>query len=133
MMRLSDDALSTLLELRVSLVETGEVFWLPAELVRYRGKAKSRPCIVAACDGARAHFVPGTSQRASGPALIVEVGETRLVERTEFDFSIAFPVALHDVVARGRSAGVLPAERLSDLYAAIDASKLIALKRLVAK
>ncbi|MGH2904058.1 MAG: hypothetical protein ACRDK7_10805 [Solirubrobacteraceae bacterium] len=133
MVRLSDDALSKLLELRVELIETGEVFWLPAELVCYRGKAKSRPCIVAACDGARAHLVPGTSQRASGPALTVEVGETRLMERTQFDFSIAFPLALRDLAARGRSAGALPAERLSDLHAAIDASNLIALKRLVAK
>lgn len=131
-MRLSDDALSKLLELRSTLIEPGEVFWLPAELIHYGHPPKRRPCIVAACDGARAHVVPGTSQSASGPALTVEVGETRLMARTEFDFSITFPLALRELVARGRSAGALPAERLPDLRAAIDASNLIVLKRLVA-
>lgn len=133
MVSLPDGALSKLLELRVTLTQTGEIFWLPAELVRYYGDSKPRPCIVAACDGARAHLVSGTSQRARGPALVVEVGETRLMKRTEFDFSITFPLALRDLATRGSSAGRLPAERLPDLTAAIDASKLIVLKRLVAK
>ena len=132
-MRLSDDALSKLLQLRGTLIEPGEVFWLPAELVRYGHPPKRRPCVVAACDSARAHLVPGTSQSPSGPALTVEVGETRLMARTEFDFSITFPLALRDLAARGRSAGALPAERLPDLRTAINASKLTVLKRMVAK
>lgn len=131
MVRLPDAALSQLVELRVTLIEVGEIFWLPAELVAYGHPRKRRPCLVAANDGARAHLVPGTSQRATGPTLAVEVGETRLIKRTEFDFSTSFPVSLRDVAAQGRTAGALPAGRLADLEAAIDASNLVALKRLV--
>ncbi len=131
MVRLPDAALSQLVELRVTLIEVGEIFWLPAELVAYGHPRKRRPCLVAANDGARAHLVPGTSQRATGPALAVEVGETRLIKRTEFDFSTSFPVPLRDLAARGQTAGALPVARLSDIDTAIRVSKLVALKLLV--
>jgi hypothetical protein len=132
MMRLPEAALTQLLTLREALIEPGEIFWLPAELVLYRGEAKSRPCLVAATDGARAHLVPGTSKSATGARLVVEVGETRLIKRTEFDFSISFPVLLRDLVVLGQTAGALSPGRLVDIDTAIGASNLVALKRLVA-
>jgi len=131
--KLSEKALHQLLDLRVKLIEPGEIFWLPAELVHYGHPRKDRPCLVAACDGARAHLVPGTSQRATGPALVVEVGETRLIKRTEFDFHTSFPLTLADLADRGASAGALPAVRLGEITIVINASSLVALKRLVAK
>jgi hypothetical protein len=113
------------------MVSRGEIFGLPAQLVIYRGDPKPRYCLVAAVDGARAHLVPGTSKTASGPAVIVEVGETKLIMRTEFDFSVSFPLALPDLVAHGRPAGCLAPARLIDIDSAIAASNLAALKRLV--
>jgi hypothetical protein len=131
MVRLRHSALAELQQLRVSMVSRGEIFGLPAELVVYRGDAKPRYCLVAALDGARAHLVPGTSKAASGPAVIVEVGETNLILRTEFDFSVSFPLALSDLVAHGRPAGSLAPERLTDIDSAIAASNLVAVKRLM--
>lgn len=131
MVRLSASALAQLTQLRSTLIERGEIFGLPAELVVYRGVKKPRYCLVVAVDGARAHLVPGTSQTASGPAVIVEVGETRLIKRTEFDFSVSFPVALADLASEGRPMGALDAVRLRDLDAAIAASDLVAVKRVV--
>ncbi|HTC73545.1 MAG TPA: hypothetical protein VK655_11700 [Solirubrobacteraceae bacterium] len=131
MVRLPHTALAELQQLRVSMVSRGEIFGLPAELVVYRGGAKPRYCLVAAVDGARAHLVPGTSKAASGPAVIVEVGETNLILRTEFDFSVSFPLALSDLVAQGRPAGSLAPARLIDIDSAIAASNLVAVKRLM--
>ncbi len=131
-MRFPEAALTQLLTLREVLIEPGEIFWLPADLVLYRGEAKPRPCLVAAIDEARAHLVPGTSKRATGPPLVVEVGETRLMKRTEFDFSVSFPVLLRDLVVLGRTAGTLSPGRLVDIDTVIGASKLVALKRLAA-
>jgi mRNA-degrading endonuclease toxin of MazEF toxin-antitoxin module len=129
--KLPRDALAQLGQLRATLVERGEVFWLPGAVVVYRTSDKRRPCLVAALDNARAHLVPGTSQTARGPAVVVEVGETDLPKRTEFDFSVSFPLTLADLVAQGRPAGALPADRLADIDAAVAASNLVALKRLM--
>jgi hypothetical protein len=131
MVRLPPSALAQLTQLRGTLIERGEIFGLPAELVVYRGVPKPRYCLVVAVDGARAHLVPGTSQTASGPAVVVEVGETRLIKRTEFDFSVSFPLALADVASQGRSMGALDPARLDDIDSAIAASNLVALKRVV--
>jgi PemK-like, MazF-like toxin of type II toxin-antitoxin system len=130
--RLPDAALAQLLTLQLTLIEPGEIYWLPAELVVYGHPRKRRPCLVAATDGARAHLVPGTSKQATGPALTVEVGETHLIQCTEFDFSTSFPLPLRDIAAKGKTAGSLPAARLADIDAAIKLSNLVALKRLVA-
>ena len=131
MVRLPPSALAQLTQLRSTLIERGEIFGLPAELVVYRGVQKPRYCLVVAIDGARAHLVPGTSQTASGPAVVVEVGETRLIKRTEFDFSVSFPLALADVASQGRPMGALDPARLADIDAAIAGSNLVAVKRLV--
>jgi mRNA-degrading endonuclease toxin of MazEF toxin-antitoxin module len=129
--KLPQPALGQLDELRATLVTRGEVFWLPGAVVVYRASDKRRPCLVAARDTARAHLVPGTSQTASGPAVVVEAGETDLLIRTEFDFSVSFPLPLTDLVAKGRPAGTLAPGRLDDIDAAIAASNLVALKQLV--
>src|SRR4051812_40766620 len=105
MVKLPQGALAQLGQLRATMVARGEVFWLPGTIVLYRASDKRRPCLVAALDNARAHLVPGTSQTATGPAVIVEPGGTDLLKRTEFDFSVSFPLALTDVVAQGRLAG----------------------------
>lgn len=130
MVKLPTGALAQLAAMRVALVMRGEVFWLPETVVIYRGPDKRRPCLVAAVDNARAHLIPGTSKTATGPALVVEAGEIDLIKRTEFDFSVSFPVALTDLVEHGKSAGVLASRRLGEIDAAIAASNLVALKRL---
>jgi mRNA-degrading endonuclease toxin of MazEF toxin-antitoxin module len=129
--KLPQGALAQLGQLRAAMVARGEVFWLPGTVVVYRASDKRRPCLVAALDNARAHLIPGTSQRATGPAVVVEAGETDLLKRTEFDFSVSFPLALTDLVARGQPAGALAADRLAEIDAAIAASNLVALKRLL--
>jgi mRNA-degrading endonuclease toxin of MazEF toxin-antitoxin module len=113
------------------MVQRGEIFWLPGDVVVYRASEKRRPCLVAAVDNARAHLVPGTSQKASGPAVAVEVGETDLLKRTEFDFSVSFPLPITELVAKGRPAGALSVQRMSEIDAAVRASNLVALKRLL--
>lgn len=130
MVRLPQSALTELEQLRQRMVLRGEIFGLPANLVVYRGEPKPRYCLVAAVDGARAHLVPGTSKTASGPAVVVEVGEAKLSKRTQFDFSISFPLVLTDLIAYGRPAGSLAAGRLVDVDTAIAASNLVALKHL---
>ena len=131
MVRLPPSALAQLSQLRATLIQRGEIFGLPARLVVYRGEPKPRYCLVAALDGARAHLVPGTSQTASGPAVVVDVGETRLIKRTEFDFSVSFPLTLADLAAEGRPMGALAVARLADIDSAIMTSNLVALKRLM--
>lgn len=131
MMRLSQSNLAPLRELRAGLVMRGEVFWLPGSIVVYRASGKMRPCLVAALDNARAHMVPGTSRTASGPAVVVNAGETELFKRTEFDFSVSFSLPLTELVAHGRSAGTLGEDRLGEIEAAIASSNLVALKRLM--
>jgi hypothetical protein len=131
MVRLPPSALAQLSQLQATLIERGQIFGLPAALVEYRGDAKPRYCLVAATDAALAHLVPGTSQTASGPAVVVEVGETALIKRTEFDFSVSFPLALAIVASEGRPMGALDPARLTDIDAAIAASDRVALKRLV--
>lgn len=131
MVKLPAGALAQLDQLRAALVTRGEVFWLPGTVVVYRASHKRRPCLVAALDNARAHLVPGTSQTARGPAVVVEAGETDLLKCTEFDFSVSFPLALADLLAHGKFAGTLAPERLTDIDAAIAASNLAALKRLM--
>jgi mRNA-degrading endonuclease toxin of MazEF toxin-antitoxin module len=113
------------------MVARGEIFWLPGTVVVYRASDKPRPCLVAALDNARAHLVPGTSRIATGPAVVVEAGETDLLKQTEFDFSVSFPLPLTDLVAMGRSAGALTTERLVEIDAAIAACNVVALKRLL--
>ena len=113
MVSLPQGALAQLGELRATMVVRGEVFWLPGDVVVYRTSEKRRPCLVAAVDSARAHLVPGTSRRAKGPAVIVEPGETDLLKRTEFDFSVSFPLLVTELVALGRSVGTLPHRRLT--------------------
>lgn len=131
MVKLPHDALDQLAQLRAEMIGRGEVFWLPGAVLIYHESEKPRPCLVAALDNGRAHLVPGTSKTASGPAVVIEPGEAGLPKRTEFDFSVSFPLALHDLVAKGTSAGVLAADRLPDVDTAIKNSNLVALKRLM--
>jgi hypothetical protein len=133
--KLPEEALAQLQALKETLVQPGDIWGLPAKRVVYRGPAKARYCLVAAVEGggggARAHLIPGTTQAASGPAVVVEVGETELIRRTEFDFSVSFAVPVTLVTAEGRSKGRLPEARVAEIAQAVAASNLVALKRLV--
>lgn len=131
MVRLPGAALAQLAELSESLVDRGDVFWLPADIVVYRGEPKERPCLVAAIDAARAHMVAGTAQSATGPPVVAQTTEVRVRRRTEFDFSLSFPLTFADLIKYGEPAGRLAPERLAHIDAAIAASNLVALKRLM--
>lgn len=117
------------------MVARGDIYWVPWPLIVYYGSEKDRPCVVAAleptADGLVAHLVPGTTKRARGPALVIDVGETQLPRRTEFDFSTSFPLPTEQLVSAGKNQGALPPTRLSQLDAVIRASGRTALLRLV--
>lgn len=131
MVKLPSAALAQLAELSESLVDRGDVFWLPPDVVIYRGDPKERPCLVAALDAARAHLVAGTSKTATGPAVVVWPREVSVSTRTEFDFSMSFPLTLTELIKYGQAAGRLAPERIADIDRAIALSNQIALKRLV--
>ena len=131
MVKFPPAALAQLTELSEALVDRGDVFWLPPDVVVYRGKPKKRPCLVAALDAARAHMVTGTGQTATGPPVIVLPTEVNVSTRTEFDFSISFPLTFGDLIKYGEAAGRLALERIADIDQAIALSNLTALKRLV--
>lgn len=129
--KLPQDALAQLGQLAATMVVRGEVFWVPGTVVVYRTSIKRRPWLVAAVDVARVHLVPGTSQTATGPAVVVEAGDAGLPKRTEFDFSVSVSLALIELVDRGDRAGALGLDRLDEIDAAVAASNLVALKRLL--
>ena len=131
MVKIPAAALAQLDVARAAMIVCGEIWWIPEGLVVYRGEPKRRPCLVVALDPARAYLVPGTSGTASGPAVVVDAGETDLILRTEFDFSASFPLLRTDVTAKGKFAGAIATHRLDEIDAAIRASDRVALKRLV--
>jgi hypothetical protein len=136
---LSDAALAALQAARALTLARGQVWWLPKEFVHYRGYPKGRYCLLVAVENAprgpaaQGYFVAGTTKPATGPAFIVEIGETKLVERTEFDFSLAWPVPASDVAAHGRYIDDL-SPRLPDIDQAIrdsTAAELLAVKKVL--
>lgn len=131
MVRLSDAALAQLDVARGAFVARGDIWWIPAELVFYRGDPKERPCLVVADDAAHVYLIPGTSKRASGPAVRVEPGETDLLIPTEFDFSAFFTLSRTALAADGKFVGSIATTRLDEIDTAIAHSTLIAVKRAV--
>ena len=132
MVGLSNQALKELAQYRATIVQPGEIFWVPKELARYRKSTKpERPWLVVAVDAAQAHLVPGTSRRARAPRLVVKAGETDLPEPTQFDFSMSVAVNLIALAEQARTAAELPAARWPEVIARVDRSNLVAVKRLV--
>lgn len=130
---LDADALAVLQHARVGLLARGQVFWLPPAHDKFRrGEPKEAPWLVVALEGrcaARVHLVPGTSQAATGPCVVVEAGEAELPRRTEFDFSFSQAIAGTTLIADGEAAGDI-CSRTDDIDRAICASNRAALKRL---
>lgn len=135
MVKLPDDVRARLAEAAVQLLQVGDIFWLPRELVTYYDSDDNRFCLVAGLEatsrGVIAHLVPGTSKRARGPALAVRRGETDLqADKTEFDFSTHFTMPADKLVAAGKPRGDISA-RLEDIRQVIMRSDRAALKRLM--
>ena len=132
MVGLSNQALKELARYRATIVQQGEIFWVPRQLARYRKSTKpERPWLVVAVDAAQAHLVPGTSRRARAPRLVIKAGETDLPERTQFDFSMSVAVNLIDLAEQARAAAELPAARWPEVVQRVDRSNLVVVKRLV--
>ena len=136
---LSEAALAALQAARALTLARAQIWWLPKAYVHYRGYPKDRYCLLVAVETApggqvaQGYFVAGTTKPATGPAVIVEIGETKLIERTEFDFSLAWPVPASDVAAHGRYVDDL-SPRLPDIDQAIrnsTAAELLAVKKVL--
>lgn len=132
-LKLSQDVLLQLKQVQKAVIGRGDIFFLPPHRVIYGNDAEphSHPCLVVAVDRARAHLVAGTSGNASGPALVVEIGETDLRKRTEFDFRSTWPLPLTVLVDEGDPMGRLPAERHIDMITAIKTAGNPAVRRLL--
>jgi hypothetical protein len=121
---------------KIRALAVGDVWWLPKEHVYYGKRKKDRYCLLVALEPkgaalpARAHFVAGTSQEATGPVLRVSAREVGTGKDTEFDFDRSFPVITKTLIQVGRKAGELPSERSEELKTKILASTLLAVQRL---
>jgi len=98
------------LEAEIRVLSLGDVWWLPKEYVDYARPEKDRYCLLVALEPkgadlpARAHFVAGTSKRATGPAIAVVAWEVGTGEDTEFDFDRSFAIETRTLaLARSRS------------------------------
>ncbi len=136
---LPEDALAALRSIKSQTLARGQGWWLPSEYVGYRGKPKGRYCLLIAVEEtpqgtvAQGHFVAGTSQKASGPAVVVRPGELTLGKRTEFDFSVAWAVPAGDVARAGNFIGAI-GSRVGEIDGAIletRAAELLAVKRVL--
>ena len=135
-----EDALAALRVAQAQTLARGQIWWLPHQHVAYRGMPKGRYCLLIAIEEtplgsvAQGYFVAGTSKRASGPAVVLEEGESSLGKRTEFDFSLAWPVAATDVAAHARFVDDIDS-RIAEIDRAIGdtrASELMAVKKVLA-
>lgn len=131
-MSLPDDVRRQLEQFKETLVARGDIYFLPYDRVVYGNDADPHPhpCLVAAVDLGRAHLIAGTSGNATGPALVVEIGETDLPKRTEFDFRGTWTLSLAILAEKGSWAGRLAPERDGDIIDAINASGNPAVRRL---
>jgi hypothetical protein len=133
-MTLPEDALAKLRQPHL-VVHVGDIWWVPEAHVVYRG-GKDRFCLVAGLEfapGAKvpalAHLVPGSRGRGSGPTIVINAGEAGLHQRTYFSFWTSFSLDLATLVAVGKHRGRL-GPRLGEVSLAIQASRLVVLKRL---
>lgn len=136
---LPENALVALQSVKAQTLARGQIWWLPARFVGYRGKPKGRYCLLIAVEKtpqgavAQGHFVAGTSQEASGPAVVIEEGELSLGKRTEFDFSLTWAVPAGDVAGVGNFIADL-SSRIEEVNKAINetaTTELLAVKRLL--
>ncbi len=137
---LPEDALAALQSIKAQTLARGQIWWLPAKFVGYRGEPKGRYCLLIAVektpqgDLAQGYFVAGTSKEASGPAVVIEKGELTLGKRTEFDFSLAWAVPAEDVAGAGSFVTDL-SSRIGEIDKAVSdtrATELIAVKKVLA-
>jgi hypothetical protein len=136
---LPENALAALQNIKAQTLARGQIWWLPAKYVGYRGEPKGRYCLLIAVektpqgDVAQGHFVAGTSKEASGPALVIEKGELTLGKRTEFDFSLAWAVPAGDVAGTGNFIADL-SSRIGEIDKAVSETRvteLLAVKRVL--
>jgi hypothetical protein len=141
---LPDEALEQLRAFRKSELrgrgsDVGEVWEIPHYLVAYLIQAKSRPVLVVAVVGpadlrARVLAVEGTSQpQRIDPVLCLTLaaGEAGVVVETHFPFvpSRVQQFQVDTLVDECAFWGELPADRRSDLEAAIKACRIVVLRR----
>jgi hypothetical protein len=138
---LPEDALAALKKVKSQTLARGQIWWLPANFVGYRGEPKGRYCLLIAVeitsrgDVAQGYFVAGTSKHASGPAVIIEQGELALGKRTEFDFSLSWAVPAGDVAGAGRFIDDLSArvDEIDNAISETHATELLAVKKVLGK
>ncbi len=131
-MTLPEDALKKLAQL--DLFSVGDIYWIPEHHLNYQSGEPGRFCLLVhierGADGspARVHFIVGSTKKGSNPRMVIEPGETELIEQTYFSFWTSSPVDIGTVRTEGKFRGRLAATRHIEIEAAIEASKLAALK-----
>jgi hypothetical protein len=135
-MTLPEHALAQLRALQEQMLAVGDIWWMPETLAQYPG-GKDRFCLLVALErppggsGAVVHFVAGSRNRSKANTIKVDSGSCGLKEDTYFRFWREASIAGGTLVGSGKLRGSLPAARLPEIEAAIRASKLVELKRLL--
>lgn len=80
----------------------------------------------------RVHLVAGSTQSGGGVRISLNAGESGLQESTSFRFFASGSISAAVMASDGTWAGRLARSRLPEIEAAIKASRLVALKRMVA-
>lgn len=137
-MNLPPEALQQLRAAQQSLVQIGDVWWLPEAAVPYPG-GKDRYCLVVALEQAgggigatRAHYVAGSSRSSRGTTTVsAQAGVYGTGQDTYFRFWWSGSMDLLSLTEEGIWKGRLEAARFVEIEKAIRACKLVVLKRLL--
>jgi len=137
-MSLPPAVIAQLRALQEQLIAVGDIWWLPEDLARYPGK-KDRFCLVVALEypaggsgvSPLVHYVVGSTSSSVSKTIKVRAGESGLNEDTYFRFWWSGSIAGTTVAENGKWKGRLAEPRGPEIEAAIRASKLAALKRLL--
>lgn len=137
-MSLPPAVVAQLRALQEQLIAVGDVWWLPEALARYPGK-KDRFCLLVALEfpaggpgvSPLVHYVVGSTSSSASKTIKVRAGESGLNEDTYFRFWWSGSVAGTALAESGTWKGRLAEPREPEIEAAIRASNLAVLKRLL--
>jgi len=118
-------------------VNVGDIWRLPEKYAKYPG-GKSRYCLIVALESApgaqvpaRAHYVAGSTKPGGQPVVALDTGEANLPQPTFFRIWWSGSIDLACLVEVGEFKGRVAPGRREEIRVAIQASNLVALKKLV--
>lgn len=133
-MVLPPEALAALRAALPNVGAVGDIWWLPAAMVRWFPGGKDRYVLIAGLErtgaSSLAHLVAGSTNMASGPLALHVPGATAGPGRdTYFKFFVSRALPVSVLNAEGEWKGRVAADRHAEIESAVRASKLVALKR----